>query len=654
MIKKAYEFFFAITILFFSHTARATNYYLSATGNDVNAGTSIVTAWETIGKLNSSFSSFSAGDSILFKRGDTFYGTIVANKGGTLALPIVIGAYGTGAKPIITGFKTATGWKNLGNNIWESTSAVSALTTCNIVVVSGVNTAMGRYPNAGYLSYGSLTPSTITNSSLNSSVVNWTGAIAVIRKNNWITDKDTITAQSAGTLTHTSHSIYKGIDNYGFFIQNDRRTLDQENEWYFDASTKKLQIYSTRLPANVQVPTIDTLVNIYGRDNIVFNNISFEGANKAALSIKYSSRISIVNCDINFSGIDAIITRGGGCNFFGLVNSTINHTNNNAIDLGGKSPNCLISHNTIKNTGMLAGMGLGGDGNYVAIQVNSDNTIVENCSIDSTGYNGIVFHGNNTIVRNNFLSNYCMTKFDGGGIYTFIGIGGKPATGQKIFNNIVINGVGNVTGTSEKIPLVHGIYLDEGTANVEIAGNTSANNSHSGLYYHSSYSNNVHDNTLYNNNYCQFLMADYNSKNAERNLKFKGNILVSKTSTQTILNFQSRRNDIASFGIPSDIDNNYYLGSMDNKTPIETISNNYGQFNKRNFADWQSYSRYDQHSVISMVDAMGLSSVRLEYNSTYFDKVINLNSGYFDVNNISHSGRITLAPYTSVVLMKKE
>ena len=215
----------------------------SPTGNDANAGTSTSTPWQTIAKFNSVFASRSPGDSLLFKRGDTFYGSITISRSGSSGSPITIGAYGTGANPVITGFTTVSAWTNLGSNIWESTSAVSALSYTNMVVINGVNTAMGRYPNTGYLTYQSFSTNTsITSSSLNSALTNWTGAEAVIRKQRWIIDRNPITAQSGGTLTY-SRGGYNGQNGWGFFIQNDRRTLDTANEWYYNPSTKKIDIY---------------------------------------------------------------------------------------------------------------------------------------------------------------------------------------------------------------------------------------------------------------------------------------------------------------------------------------------------------------------------------------------------------------------------
>jgi hypothetical protein len=92
----------AFLIFFSALSARATTYYVAAAGSDSNSGTSPGTAWQTIGKINGS--TFSPGDSILFNRGDAWYGTsLVVPSSGSSGSPITFGAYGTGANPILKG-----------------------------------------------------------------------------------------------------------------------------------------------------------------------------------------------------------------------------------------------------------------------------------------------------------------------------------------------------------------------------------------------------------------------------------------------------------------------------------------------------------------------------------------------------------------------
>ena len=124
-----------LSLMFTQFATKAINYYFSdVTGDDSRTASQAqnpATPWRTLTKLNSYFGSLAVGDSVLFKRGETFYGSITAGKSGTSGSPIVIGAYGTGANPIITGFQTVSSWVTVGVNLWESATAASTLSTCN-------------------------------------------------------------------------------------------------------------------------------------------------------------------------------------------------------------------------------------------------------------------------------------------------------------------------------------------------------------------------------------------------------------------------------------------------------------------------------------------------------------------------------------------
>jgi hypothetical protein len=123
--KTFYRFLLTSTVVLFAYTANAANYYVSSTsGSDANPGT-ISAPWRTLTKVNSFTPK--AGDQILFKRGDSWTGTITVKASGTSVAPITYGAWGEGANPVISGFTAVTAWTNKGGNIWESTNAVSTL-----------------------------------------------------------------------------------------------------------------------------------------------------------------------------------------------------------------------------------------------------------------------------------------------------------------------------------------------------------------------------------------------------------------------------------------------------------------------------------------------------------------------------------------------
>ena len=70
-------------------------YYVDATGgDDTKAGTTTGTAWQTIGKVNGE--TFTAGDSVLFKRGETWTGTTLT---GMMSRTSSQNRYRVGAKP---------------------------------------------------------------------------------------------------------------------------------------------------------------------------------------------------------------------------------------------------------------------------------------------------------------------------------------------------------------------------------------------------------------------------------------------------------------------------------------------------------------------------------------------------------------------------
>jgi hypothetical protein len=77
------------------------NYYIAANGNDSNSGTSPLSPWQTITKVNSVTPT--PGSTFLFRGGDTFSGTLVVAASGQSALPIVYDSYEDGNATISSG-----------------------------------------------------------------------------------------------------------------------------------------------------------------------------------------------------------------------------------------------------------------------------------------------------------------------------------------------------------------------------------------------------------------------------------------------------------------------------------------------------------------------------------------------------------------------
>ena len=195
-----------LILLLYSVLSQATVYRVGSDGD-----------FTTIAQVNAQ--TFFGGDQVLFKKGESFYGSLTIQNSGSLNNRIIYGAYGSGANPIITGFTTVPAWTDLGGNIWESTSAVSTLSTVNVVSIGGVNTAMGRTPNSGYYTFQSHSGGTSITSSNLTGTPNWTGAEAVVRTNAFILDRRVITSQSSGTINWASGLSYTPLMDMDFLFR---------------------------------------------------------------------------------------------------------------------------------------------------------------------------------------------------------------------------------------------------------------------------------------------------------------------------------------------------------------------------------------------------------------------------------------------------
>ena len=291
--------------LVLTFTSNATTYYFSSSlGNDSYTSTqarSQATPWKSISKLNSIFSTLVAGDSILLKRGDVFYGGIVVTRSGSSTNSIVIDAYGSGNKPVISGFSTLSSWAAVGNGVYQATTA-GISDNVNMVTLDNQPQHIGRTPNidavnGGYLNFEISTSTSITDNQL-TALPNWTGAEVVVRKLKHVIEHWPITSHSGQTIAYQSNSsAYPTTSNgYGYFIQKDIRCLDQLGEWFYNTSTKYLQMYfGSNNPASstIKVSTIDTLLN-----TAAFSNITIFSSRKVAIlknsKIKLSSSNQIM------------------------------------------------------------------------------------------------------------------------------------------------------------------------------------------------------------------------------------------------------------------------------------------------------------------------------------------------------------------------
>ena len=581
----------------------ATNYYVSSsTGKNSNNGKTPATAINSISTLTANvLGTIKAGDSIFFKCNDIFAGQMSLTTSGIANNNIYFGSYGTGNKPIITGTTLVNGWIQTSNNIWES-AVTDCGTKVNNFFINDIPQQIGRWPNAtdankGYLTFEShLNMNQITDNEL-TSAINWTGAEAVVRTARWMLDRLTISAHNGSNLIFSSNASQSIYDGFGYFIQNCPKALDVQGEWYYNSTTKKISLFSIIDPNTfiTKATKFDNLLVINNINYITINNIEFHGSNKLSLDMNNSSNIYILNNSFAFSGLDAV--NMNTCNYMFFNDNTVIHTNNNGFYQ--KSCNHFeMKNNLFKNTGLVAGMGLGNALKYNAVKVGGKNMLIENNTIDSVGYVGLYYDADSTIIRNNVVSNFCMVKDDGGGIYTW-SYGITPNFARKVSNNIVINGIGAHEGTDVGGSLAEGIYCDDKTNHLTITNNTIFN-CNKGIYVHNNHFIEITKNIVYNNASQLYFSHDNTSPNDPiTNCRVDSNIFVSKGVTNHVAQFNTIKNDIADMG---SFNYNYYNRPLDDNLVFYTRYVNGATYEKRfSLSQWSNTYNKDLTSLKSPV-----------------------------------------------------
>lgn len=634
-------------------------YVSSSTGNDGNTGLDIANAWATMAKVSGY--AYSNNDSVLLKRGDVWYENIRCPHDF-----MYFGTYGTGVKPLLSGLQTLTTWVNDGSGVQHATAAVS---TSSIVVIDNYPYAMGRYPNptasnSGYLIISGTGTNSITGPAL-STTTNWAtnGATVVIRKNHWIIDPCLITSHSGGTINYSGGSGYNPKVSYGYFIQNDIRTLDIFGEWYL-SSTSNLSVYfGAELPTThtIKIGVRDTIFNMSNKNNITVDGIAVEGARKYGFYNQYGVSIVVKNCKTNYCAmgvhLNYIFTSGI------IQGDTILNSLSRGIAISGQaSTTQYVGYNYIKNTYNFEGMSSSGDGYGDALdQTAGDNATVEYNNIDSTGYIPIVWGGlagNNINVRYNYVSNYAYVKDDAGGIYTGNGFTMTSSTNRNVYNNIIINGIGADNGT-QNYPTnqdswnAHGVYIDAHSYGNNVYNNTVINcPKGTGIFLHIANNTTVRNNIFYNTRYG----VDMERLDSSSLGKYNRNIIYTRNINYA--NYANLRNYNKYLNLPTsvaytddvrnmftNIDSNYYRSGITYPFMYYTsIPSNPITF--QDLPAWKTTIANEANSSY-----MPTVANTIYYNTTNIIKTIAFhNYNKMDVYGNTYNDNVNINPYSSILL----
>lgn len=638
-------------------------YYVSfQEGNDSNSGTSADTPWKTLNKVNSH--SFNSNDIIGFKRGDSWYGSIITSNSD-----IIYGAYGSGDKPIISGFKEITGWVNEGGGLYSKIDS-SLQSTIETLTIEGEVYVKGRYPRAGdssgnfhngWHNITSASGNTSITSPLHSSTMNVSGARICCNKNDWIIESGTVSSHSGNTITYSGTSSAAQSPSKGFYLFNHALFLTNFGDWMYNGSTKKLTVYfGSENPSNyvVKVTSINDVVQV--NTQATYRNLHIEGANRYGFALKNStaSNTVIEGCDINYTGWDSIhMLRSGDEGASGTPNN-IDVLSCNFEEVGRwgvrtrNSSNVRVNHCVFKEVQMDAskapsqssiGRAIAFTDRYAGNNFEAKYNKFYNC-----GYSAIVYQGSNIDIMYNEIYGFGLIASDVAAIQTGFRNHSPSGSPDYVNRTVKYNLIDNTSWVNPTFhptpnPIVNGIYCDERSCNIDIQYNIMIGCIY-GLYSNSGWNISFKNNIIYKAAHIGMFIQEYHSDIIISGWDIQNNIIYDWGFAALRINNIKLQN-INNYGV---INNNYYI----NPTKDETVSVrgvHWSEVTNYTLSGWRAEYNHDQNTEGSPTES---TVSELYYNYTYSPLDINIGSGKIDKDGNALNNEQTLSPFEYLLVLQ--
>lgn len=690
-------------------SAAGQTYYVSSSeGDDDNDGLSEGAPFATVAKVNGL--ALQPGDSVRFKCGDVWHADpLIITQSGAEASPITFGAYPAGCaeRPVLSGAQPIAGWASHDGDVYVADLSAGANAGrfahgVNQLFQGAARLPMGRWPNldAGDGGYASIDaqPAGDQISDAALPAVDWTGAAAHIRGMRWYILNRDVTGTSGQTLTlgHDAQCWGGDCTGWGYFLNRHRATLDREGEWYYDAATHRVYLYTEAgAPADDAVAGSVVLRDddrawggvVLGDDlgdpihHVVVEDLDVRrwyrnGVTTPTNWAHYESHDltlrDLVIRDVDRVGVnlaawvyDAQDGRPSGWRGgyrITVRDTVIERANQRGIDSYARASR--FEDNVIRDVGLIenlgaAGMGCGPtssggfcteDGDGIRIKVGqaadsgNNNAVVGN-RLERIAYNGIDVFGHTNTFERNVIRQACYAKGDCGGVRAF-GSGDLSSTAVHTLSfeeNLILNTLGNTDGCIETYdPLFgFGFYIDHYARDVTLRDNSVISATAAGVLYQNA-TGSVTGNVLYNNARGSMWSAQVVIDDAPSYLSaHSGNVLYGRADTAWTLSAAPDR-----------------LGVSDDNAFFQPYQDKYitsgGWSGRRTLAEWQSYSGKDANSKAAWftLAAGEPPRSRIFYNDTATARTVDLGSAlYYDLDRAPVAGSLTLAPFTSQVLI---
>lgn len=536
-----------------------TGYYVDqATGNDNNPGT-IDAPWRTLAKASTA--PLRAGDALLLNCGSVWRESLEITSAQGRDGDFLVGGYGDCSgdrRPIIraSDWIPQTAWAQVA----DETRPIFAKKWGTVVTrlfVDGKPQIPARYPNfksigAEYsLATGLGSRKTFGVKANDLAVLankDLVGATVHIKTAAWLLSSAKIQSfdSSTGAITLDQDLPFTVREGTGYIIEGKRWMLDTPGEWYYDAATGELLIWTNdgASPANhagIEAAWRDYGLTIRWSKNVRVERIRVDQQSQDGIRmIETPGAIvsDVVSAHAHEHGISIISAANTA-----IRDSVVQGAGRRGI-VSRETDNAQIIGNRVSDTG---GNGRSDDTDG-ALTIFGQGSVVRGNLVERSANAGIFF-GNraNTLIEDNTVFESCLRFTDCAGIYTWTASApALPPTAYEaratVRNNVIVGARSNSEGCAPACKnMALAIYLDELTSGATISGNN-ISDAEVGIGLHNSPYNIVQGNTIRNVSFSSMRMSQTRTTTGIiSGNKILNNSLVSG-KTMAMLN-----------GIPSDV-----------------------------------------------------------------------------------------------------
>jgi hypothetical protein len=351
-----------------------------------------------------------AGDSILFQRGGTYYGTL-----GIGQRNVYVGTYGTGPAPILSGTSPIAGWTRTGT-VWKAPMAQRP----TYIMRGNDMVSPSRFPASGWHRNAAGSKAHLTSSALTQAAGYWNGTRVVIRTTNYSYEARLVKGSPRGRLDFDAIQVDLKREDWGFAIEGHPDHM-APGQWAW----KDGHIYfnSTTAP-DLRVSTVEKGIDTpYKQAGVTIEGLTLQGYLRHGISVNVSDRTTVKGCTIRhcYQGISA---SGTGNSY---LNNTIHDTYGAGMNIYCNA--AKIEGNTLRDIAVRPGWGEDHWG-YFGMVATGANCTVKGNTLERIGYIGIGV-GGNTLCENNVVKDALHILNDGAAI-TFDNCDGVIVRGNTV------------------------------------------------------------------------------------------------------------------------------------------------------------------------------------------------------------------------------